>query len=347
MLPDEVRQRIHEEWLDWQGLGCSIAELSHRGDYFREVLQQCEKNFRSLLNLPNDYHVMFLHGGAQTQFALLPMNLLGKNNRADYLTYGFWAKRAYLEAKRYGDLQLVDIRTSNTPYAIDEQIEHWNLREDIAYVHCCTNETIEGIRLNHIPKLNAPLVADMSSDLLIHPIDIKQFKLVYGCVQKNLGIAGLSFVIIHESLFHQAMLLTPNTLSYTKQAYEHSLYNTPNTFGCYVTGLVLEWVQKEGGLSVMAKRSQQKATLIYELIDQYPEVFVNNVHPDYRSLSNIIFHLPSEEKEEAFIKGAEQRGLLFLQGHRLLGGIRVSIYNAMPVEGVQALAEYMKEFAVQ
>ncbi len=343
MLPLEVREQAHREWFNWNNTGVSVAELSHRDPAFRELLDEINTNLRQLMQIPANYKILYLQGGAQGVFAGVPMNLLGgKNKQADYLTYGLWSRKAAMEAERYGDIKAQELCTEAEPFILRGD---WQPTPGAAYLHYCTNETIDGMRFVGLPETEAPLVADMSSDFLSEPVDVERFGVIYGCAQKNLGTAGITLVIVREDLLGHAMPEVPSILNWEVQASMDSLYNTLPTFAVYVTGLVVKWVMQRGGLEAMAAHNQRQAAVLYNTIEELGGFYHSKVAPEFRSLMNVPFFLPNEELEQLFLVEAKQQGLLFLKGHRTRGGIRASIYNAMPDEGVKLLAEFMRDFA--
>lgn len=344
MVPEPVHQRIQEDWFNWQNSNIPVIEIGHRTDDFLALMEKTEQNLRHLLNIPANYNILFLQGGARGQFALVPMNLLGKNHQADYLVYGLWSEQACLEAQKYGDINRINILQSTDQLGITDQSE-WSLNANAAYLHYCSNETISGMCLKNLPKSDSPLVADMSSDILSKPIDVSQFGLIYACFQKNLGIAGLTLIILRDNLLNQSIIETPSVFNYCNQCHEHSLYNTLPTFSYYVMSLIIEWMQQEGGITAIALRNQEKADMLYRIIDHYGDFYLNSIDPLYRSLMNVTFSLKNKNMERQFLLEAEQHGLLYLKGHPSFGGLRASIYNAMPIEGVAALATFMRIFA--
>ena len=345
MLPEAVLQRAQQEMLDWHNTGMSVMELGHRGDLFAEVIHNTEADLRALMDIPSHYAVLFLPGGASLQFSAIPMNLLGDKNTADYVDTGIWSKKAIEEGKRYGDMQVIpgvvlkDGLTAITPFA------DWQRNTEAAWLHYTPNETIEGIEFQWIPETGGvPLVADMTSCILSQPVDVTRFGMIYAGAQKNLGQAGLTVVIIREDLLNTTAALPPSPLHYYVQAKNHSMYNTPPTYAWYMTGLVLEWMKQEGGLAAFDRASRTKSEKLYSYIDSHSEFYLNRVHPSCRSRMNVPFSLANESLTETFLQESEQAGLTYLRGHRLAGGLRASIYNAMPEAGVDALIAFMKDF---
>jgi phosphoserine aminotransferase len=341
MLPAEVLSRAGDEILDWHGSGMSVMEMSHRGKEFIAIAADAEKDLRELLAIPSSYKVLFLQGGATLQFAQIPMNLLRGKGKADYVSTGEWSKKAIKEAKQYCDAHIAaSSEDKNFTYAPKQ----WNVRKDAAYVHYCSNETIGGVEFHTVPSHgDIPLVADASSHFLSRPIDVAKFGLIYAGAQKNVGPAGLTIVIVREDLLGNVAKGTPSILDYKAQAEADSMLNTPATYSIYVAGLVFKWLKALGGVAAMEKKNIQKAKLLYDYLDTTP-FYRNPVAKEDRSRMNIPFTLHDAKLDEEFLKGATKQGMVQLKGHRSVGGMRASIYNAMPLEGVQRLVEYMKEF---
>lgn len=343
-LPTAVLEKAQHELLDWQGKGLSIMEMSHRSQDFVAVAEKAEADLRTLLNIPENYKVLFLQGGASLQFSAIPLNLLGKNAKADYINTGIWSEKAYKEAKRYGDIHAVDALTRiDGKHAITTQ-DTWNLSSDAAYVHYADNETIGGIQFASIPDVEVPLVSDFSSSILSAPLDVSKFGLIYAGAQKNIGPAGLTIVIVREDLLDQSKAEIPSILKYADQAKNGSMVNTPATYSWYLSGLVFEWLLAQGGVEGIHQLNQQKAELLYGYIDG-SGFYQNPIVKENRSIMNIPFTLADEGLEKTFLVEAEQQHLLNLAGHRSVGGMRASIYNAVPLQGVQALVEFMQDFA--
>ena len=343
MLPAEALSRAGDEMLDWHGSGAGVMEMSHRGKEFMSIAAQTERDLRELLSIPAGYKVLFLQGGASLQFAQVPMNLLRGKGKADYVVTGEWSKKAVKEAKLYCD---VGIAASSEDKNFTYAPKKWQVRKDAAYVHYCSNETIGGVEFHEIPKTEIPLVSDASSHFLSRPLDVSRFGLIYAGAQKNAGPAGLTFVIVREDLIGQAQKGTPTVMDYKLQADAESMLNTPATYAIYVAGLVFKWLKQQGGLPAIEKKNIEKAGLLYDYLDR-SEFFHNPVAKEDRSRMNVPFTLKDPKLDEAFLKGAAARGMVQLKGHRSVGGMRASIYNAMPLEGVQSLVEYMKEFEAQ
>ena len=344
MLPQEVMERIRRELADWQESGMSILEMPFDCEEFRYIAQRAHDELRVLLRLPENYHILFMQGGAYGHFALLAMNLLGKNSRAGYVQSGHWSTRAIDEAARYGT---IDIIAGSKQSGFDHipPFAEWRLAAESAYCHITTNETADGVQFQQLPDTGAvPLVADVTSDFLTRRMEINRFGMLYASAQKSCGVAGLTIVIIREELLDQAMAITPAVFNYGMQARSGSRINTPPIFSLYVAGLMFSWMLAAGGVDVMERRSRRKAATLYDVIDA-DELYSTHVVPSDRSLVNVCFQLPDAELESGFLAGAEERGLLNLKGHGAVGGIRASLYNAMPQAGAEALAAYMQEFS--
>ena len=340
MLPAEVLARAGDEMLDWHGTGMSVMEMSHRGKEFISIADEAEADLRELLAIPSSYKVLFLQGGATLQFAQVPLNLLHGKGKADYVVTGEWSKKAIKEAKKYCDAAVAaSSEDRNFTYAPKD----WRVRADAAYVHYCSNETIGGVEFHSAPKVSVPLVADASSHFLSRPVDVASYGLLYAGAQKNAGPAGLTFVIVREDLIGKAEKSTPTVMDYKLQADADSMLNTPATYAMYVAGLVFKWLKQLGGLSAIERINIEKAKLLYDYLDG-SRFFRNPVAKEDRSRMNVPFTLANPALDAEFLKGAETRGMVQLKGHRSVGGMRASIYNAMPLEGVQRLVEYMKEF---
>ncbi len=346
MLPDEVLSRAGDEMLDWHGTGMCVMEMSHRGPEFGSIAADAEKDLRGLLAVPSHYKVLFLQGGATQQFAQIPMNLLDGRGKADYVLTGEWSSKAAKEAKAYGDVAIAaSAEDRNFTYAPAQGL--WKVRPDATYVHYCSNETIGGVEFHWVPKVrDVPLVVDASSHFLSRAMDIEKFGLVYAGAQKNVGPAGLTIVIVREDLIGRARKGTPSVMDYRLQSEAGSMLNTPPTYSIYIAGLVFKWLKRVGGLAEMEQRNIAKAKLLYDAIDS-SGLFRNPVEKRDRSRMNIPFTLADARLDDEFLKGASARGMVQLKGHRSVGGMRASIYNAMPIEGVQGLVEYMKEFEMR
>ncbi len=343
-LPEPVLRQAASEMLDWQGSGMSVMEMSHRGQEFMGILARTQALLRELLAIPDHYKVLFLQGGGIGENAIVPMNLLRGRRGADHVLTGEWTRRTIEEARRYGEVNVAASAEANGYTAVPPR-NTWQLREDAAYVHICANETIGGLEYHWTPDTgDVPLVADMSSNILSRPVDVARYGLIYGGAQKNIGPAGLTLVIVREDLLGQAMKVTPSAFNYTEQAANDSMLNTPPTYAIYIAGLVFQWIKDQGGLAAMAARNQAKSELLYRYIDG-SGFYANRIDPGSRSRMNVVFTLRDPALDAAFLKGAEARGLVQLKGHRVAGGMRASLYNAMPLEGVQALIDHMRDFA--
>jgi phosphoserine aminotransferase len=343
MLPESVLKQAQEEMLDWHESGMCVAEMSHRGKEFMAIAAEAEADLRDLLAVPSNYKVLFLQGGASLQFAMVPMNLMRGMESADYINTGSWSKKAIAEARHFGNANVVATTEAEKFSRAPAQAE-LSLAGDAAYVHYTPNETIEGVEFPYVPAVgDKPLVADMSSTLLSRPIDVSRFGLIYAGAQKNIGPAGLTIVIVRDDLIGQPLAGTPTMLNYKIHVDNDSMYNTPPTYAWYLAGLVFKWLKGLGGLDAMAEVNRRKAGLLYEAIDA-SDFYTNPVQPASRSWMNVPFTLPSPELDDVFLKEAKSHGLVTLKGHRSVGGMRASIYNAMPEEGVQALVAFMKEF---
>lgn len=345
MLPQAVLERAQTEMLDWHGTGMSVMEMSHRGKEYIQIAETAEADLRELLAIPTHYKVLFLQGGASSQFAMVPLNLLRGKTQADYVNTGAWSKKAIEEAGRYAQVNVVASSKSSNFSHVPPQAE-WNLNADAAYVHYTPNETIGGVEFGWIPETGAvPLVADMSSTLLSRPLPIEKFGLIYAGAQKNIGPAGLTIVIVREDLLGLALPQTPTMFNYAAHAKEGSMLNTPPTYAWYIAGLVFQWLKQLGGLEGMAAINQRKAAQLYAAIDNSGGFYRNPVALDSRSWMNVPFILKDAALDEPFLKAAKAAGLTTLKGHRSVGGMRASIYNAMPEAGVAALVSFMQDFA--
>ena len=340
-LPLEVLEEAQKEFLDFAGTGMSVTEISHRNKKFEEIVNEGSALLRELLNIPDDYAVIFVQGGASQQFAAVPLNLMHKG-KADYVVTGNFAKKAFQEGKIYGDAACVASSEDKT-YTYIPDVKEIPFREDTDYVHICANNTIFGTRYVEFPETKAPLVADMSSDILSREIDVKKFGVIYAGAQKNLAPAGVTLVIAKRDLIQDPLPICPTMLKWKVQDENNSLYNTPPCFSIYIATLVLRRLKKLGGIKAINEVNEYKAGLLYDFIDN-SSFYSNHVEKKYRSIMNVPFVTPDKDLDAAFIKGASEHGLVSLKGHRLVGGMRASIYNAMPVEGVKALIEYMKQF---
>lgn len=344
VLPEAVLQQARDEIMDWRGTGMSVMEMSHRGKDFMSIADRAEVALRQLLQIPDHYKVLFLQGGATTQFSMIPMNLLPRGASADYIDSGIWAGKAIKEARRIGAEVRVAASSGAQNYMQMPAFSDWDCDESAAYIHYTSNETISGVEFRGEPDIaDVPVVCDMSSNILSRPVDINKFGLIYAGAQKNIGPAGLTIAIIRDDLIGKAAQSVPSMMDYSVYAKHDSMFNTPPTYGWYLAGLVFEWLLEQGGLSVMEVRNQQKADKLYAYIDS-SEYYRNVVNPESRSIMNVTFLLADESKESEFLSQAADNQLMNLKGHRDLGGMRASIYNAMPEAGVDALIEFMKEF---
>ena len=342
-LPEAVLQKAQAELLDWHGKGLSVMEMSHRSDDYVAIAEKAEQDLRDLLAIPSNYKVLFLQGGASQQFAQIPLNLLPEDGIADYVDTGIWSKKALEEARRFGNVNVAASAKAYDYFAIPGQND-WKLSKDAAYLHYTSNETIGGLQFDWVPDLgDVPLVVDMSSDILSRPIDVSQFGMIYAGAQKNIGPSGLVVAIVREDLLGKARSICPTMLDYKVAADNGSMYNTPATFSWYLSGLVFEWLKEQGGVEEMERRNRVKQELLYGAIDA-SEFYTNPIAKNARSWMNVPFRLADEKLDKAFLAGAEARGLLNLKGHRSVGGMRASIYNAVGLDAVQALVGYMAEF---
>ena len=343
VLPKEVLQQVQNELVDWHGSGMSVMEMSHRGKEFMGIAAEAEADLREIMGIPANYKVLFLQGGASTQFSMIPMNLLRGKTGADYLNTGEWSKKAIKEAKKYCSVNVVaSSEDKNFSYAPEQSA--WKLNPDAAYVHYTSNETIGGVEMFWTPEVGTvPLVVDMSSHILSRPIDVSKFGLIYAGAQKNIGPAGLTIIIVRDDLIGQTVAGTPTMMDYKTHAENESMYNTPPTFAMYVAGLVFKWIKARGGLAAMEQFNTEKAALLYDCLNA-SSLYTCPTARENRSRMNVPFTLKDAALDEEFLKGAKTLGLLQLKGHRSVGGMRASIYNAMPMEGVQALVDYMQAF---
>jgi phosphoserine aminotransferase len=343
-LPEEVLKQAAEEMLDWHGCGQSVMEMSHRGKEFIGIAAQAEADLRELMGIPANYKVLFLQGGATLQFEMIPINLLRGKPTADYVHTGEWAKKAIKAAKNFCTVNVVaSSEDKNFTYAPAQA--DWKLSKDAAYVHYTANETIGGVEFHWTPDTGeVPLVCDMSSNILSRPVDVAKYGLIYAGAQKNIGPAGLTIVIVRDDLIGKAVPTPPTMLDYKIHADAESMYNTPPTYAMYIAGLVFQWIKRNGGLAAMERRNVEKAALLYDYLDS-TDFYRNPVNKNDRSRMNVPFTLKDAGLDEEFLKGAKARGMVQLKGHRSVGGMRASIYNAMSIEGVRALVDYMKEFA--
>jgi len=344
MLPEAVIKKASEEMLEWNDEGMSVMEMSHRGKAFMSIASKAEANLRTLMSIPDNYKVLFLQGGASQQFAAIPLNLLGDKKTADYVNTGMWSKKAIAEAKRFCDVNVV-ATSEGSGFTTIPEFSTWKLNPDAAYVHYTPNETIGGVEFDYIPDTgDVPLIADMSSTILSRPIDVSKFGMIYAGAQKNVGPAGLTIVIIRDDLIGHAAESTPAMLNYKTHADNDSMYNTPPTYSWYLAGLVFEWLLEQGGLEGIGKFNKNKSEKLYAAIDD-SDFYANPVEVRYRSWMNVPFTLKNADLDAAFLEGAVKKGLATLKGHRSVGGMRASIYNAMPQEGIDTLVDFMNDFA--
>jgi len=342
-LPQSVLQQAAHDMMDWHGSGMSVMEMSHRGPEFTEILAQTQSLIRNLLKVPDNYVVLLLQGGAIAENAIVPMNLIGKTGKADYVVSGVWSEKSMKEAGKYGQIHLA-ASSQDSGFLSMPQQSSWKLSAQAAYVHMCSNETIGGVECHWTPDTgNVPLVADMSSNIMSGPLDVDRYGLIYAGAQKNMGPSGVTLVIARRDLLGHALPATPSAFNYQLQADNDSMYNTPPTYAIYIMGLVLQHIKEQGGLSAMKVHNQRKADLLYEFLD-HSRMFTNRVARDDRSRMNVTFFLKDESLNAAFLQGAEKEGMVQLRGHRSAGGMRASIYNAMSIESVQRLRDYMHRF---
>lgn len=345
MLPAEVLKLAQQELCNWQGLGTSVMEISHRGKEFIQVAEAAEQDFRDLLNIPSNYKVLFCHGGGRGQFAGVPLNLLGDKTTADYVDAGYWAASAIKEAKKYCSPNSIDAKVTVDGLRAVKPMSEWQLTPGAAYLHYCPNETIDGIAINETPNFADDVVvaADFSSTILSSPIDVSRYGVIYAGAQKNIGPAGLTLVIVREDLLGKASIACPSILDYSVLDANDSMFNTPPTFAWYLAGLVFKWLKEQGGVAVMDNINQQKADLLYGVIDN-SGFYRNDVAAANRSRMNVPFQLADSALDKLFLEESFAAGLHALKGHRVVGGMRASIYNAMPLAGVKALTDFMQDF---
>lgn len=342
-LPEEVLVRASKELVEYGSSGQSVMEMSHRSKEYEAIINKCEADLRELMKIPDNYKVLFLQGGASTQFAMAPLNLMNGSNEADYVMTGMWAKKAVKEAARYGKVNIVASSEDKT-FSYIPEIPKEKLNPNADYFYVCYNNTIYGTVFKELPELgDVPVVADFSSCFLSEPVDVSKFGIIFAGAQKNFGPAGVTVVIIREDLIGKARDITPTMLNYQTHSENGSMFNTPPTYTIYVCGLVLEWLKEQGGLEAMQKRNVAKAKLLYDFLDS-SKLFKGTVRPDSRSLMNVPFVTGNEELDKKFVAEAKAAGFINLKGHRSVGGMRASIYNAMPIEGVEKLVAFMKKF---
>lgn len=346
ILPLPVLKQVQKELLNYNGTGMSVIEMSHRSSHFQNIIEEASDLLRELMCIPENYDILFLQGGASLQFSMVPFNLMTEHKRAGYVHTGSWSKKALQEAKKVGEVEVI-ASSEKEGFSTIPQIDTLKIHTKLDYVHITTNNTIEGTKYIEIPEIkDIPLVADMSSNILSEEYDVTKFGLIYAGAQKNLGPAGLTIAIIKKDLIGRAPATCPTMLNYETYSKNNSLYNTPPSFSIYVAKLVLEWLKEQGGVSAMEEQNRKKAALLYNFLDE-STLFTSPVDPMYRSLMNIPFTTPSNALNEQFLQKAKTLGLVTLKGHRSVGGMRASIYNAMPIEGVQKLVDYMKDFELE
>ena len=345
MLPVDVMKKAQSEFLNFANTGSSVMELSHRSKEFITVAEKAEADLRNLMAIPENYKVLFCHGGGRGQFSAVALNLLGENKKADYIVTGAWSKSAAEEASHYGDINVINVIDNTDGIQRVKPSNEWPISKDAAYVHYCPNETVDGIEIFQVPNTgDIPLVADMSSTILSREFDVSKFGLIYAGAQKNIGPSGLTLVIAREDLLGNAHIDTPSIMNYQILANNGSMYNTPPTYAWYLAGLVFEWLLAQGGVSAIADINAKKAQLLYDYVDE-SDFYQNSITQENRSLMNIPFWLIDDTYSADFLIQAQEHGLTALKGHRMVGGMRASIYNAMPIAGVQALVDFMKKFA--
>jgi len=342
MLPKEVLLKIQSELIEYEKSKASVMEISHRGVDFMEAAEKSENDFRELLDIPDNYKVLFLQGGASAQFSMVPINLLRGGSKANYANTGHWSVKAIAEAKRYCNVNICTDGTDNN-FTDIEEFENWSIDEEASYLHYTPNETIAGLEFDYIPEVEMPIAADMSSTILSRPIDVSKYGVIYAGAQKNIGPSGLTIVIVREDLIGDVVKGQPKLFDYSTQANNDSMFNTPATFPWYAAGRVFEWLKEQGGLKAMQKINKTKAETLYKAIDN-SDFYSNPVSIKYRSWMNIPFLLAEENLNSKFLEQSKDAGLLALKGHRSVGGMRASIYNAMPQEGVDALISFMNDF---
>ncbi|TPV41113.1 3-phosphoserine/phosphohydroxythreonine transaminase [Bacillus dicomae] len=346
ILPLPVLEKVQKELVNYNGTGMSIMEMSHRSSYFQNIIDEAGSLLRELMNIPDEYEVLFLQGGASLQFSMIPLNLMNTYKKSGYVLTGSWSKKALQEAEKVGDVHVI-ASSEQEKFSTIPKLDGLLSDEKLDYIHITTNNTIEGTKYIDIPHVDkVPVVADMSSNILSERYEVSKFGLIYAGAQKNLGPAGLTIAIIKRDLIGGADRSCPTMLNYETYSKNNSLYNTPPSFSIYVTKLVLEWLKEQGGVSAIEEQNRMKSSLLYNFLDE-SKLFTSPVDPTYRSLMNIPFTTPSEELNNQFLQKAKARGFVTLKGHRSVGGMRASIYNAMPAHGVQQLVNYMKEFELE
>lgn len=346
MLPESVLNLAADEMLDYKGTGESVMEMSHRSPEFEAIINEAEALIRELMDIPENYKVLFLQGGASTQFSAIPLNFMNGSNKADFVVSGSWSKKAAAEAARYGDVKIV-ASSEDENFSRVPDMDKSTFRKDADYFYICLNETIQGNIMRNLPDTgDVPLIADISSCFLSEPIDVSRFGMLFGGAQKNIAPAGLTICIIREDLLGNARDITPTMLNYETMAKKKSMYNTPPCWNIYMCGLVMKWIKNLGGLAEMKRRNEAKAKILYDALDE-SDMFRGTVRKQDRSLMNVPFVTDSDELNKEFIKGCAENGMINIKGHRSVGGMRASIYNAMPIQGVEKLVEYMKQFEIE
>jgi len=342
-LPLAVLEQAASEMLDWRGCGMSVMEMSHRGREFTEIHETALADLRELLNVPSNYRILFMQGGGLGQNAIVPMNLMRGASTADFAVCGAWSQKSAREAQKYAQVNVV-ASTEADGFTSVPAFSEWQFSKNAAYLHICTNETINGVEMFDLPQTgDVPLVADASSHLLSRPFDVNRYGVIFGGAQKNIGIAGLTIVVVREDLLDRALPICPTAFEWKTVSANNSLYNTPPTYPIYLAGLVLKWLKQLGGLEAIERINIEKARLLYDAIDA-SDFYIGRVQKAFRSRMNVPFYLADESRNADFLAGAQARGLLQLKGHKSVGGMRASIYNAVPIEGVKTLVDYMKEF---
>jgi phosphoserine aminotransferase len=345
-LPQAVMEKAQAEFVHWNNLGTSVMEISHRSKEFIQVAKEAEQDLRDLMQIPDNYKVLFCQGGARAQFSAVPLNLLGQAKKATYIDAGYWAESAIREAKKYCEVDVFDAKVENSGLLAVKPAKGWQIDAESAYVHFCPNETIDGIEINDLPETDIPIVADMSSNILSKTIDVSRYGVIYAGAQKNIGPAGICIAIVRDDLLDFAHQMLPSVLNYKVLAENDSMFNTPPTFAWYLSGLVFKWLKAQGGVKAMELINREKSQLLYGCIEQ-SSFYQSRIHPDNRSRMNVPFQLVRSDLDNLFLEQAQAKGLVALKGHRAVGGMRASIYNAMPLEGVKALVAFMQEFAAE
>lgn len=343
MIPNVVLKQVQEELLNWNNSGRSVMELSHRSPEFASIAESSENTLRELMSIPDNYHVLYCHGGGSGQFSAIPLNLIEKSQSADYVVSGHWSELAAAEASKYCHVNVIDIRHNVEGKDALLSANDWQLSDNASYLFVCPNETISGLEIHDLPQTDKPIIADMPSSILSRPLDVAKYGVIYAGAQKNIGPAGLTLVIVRDDLLDKVKHTVPAIFDYKTLVEKSSMVNTPPTFAWYIAGLVFNWLKNIGGIEVIYNTNLEKAKLLYEAIDQ-SSLFINNVHSDNRSIMNVVFNLENKEITHQFIERADNAGFYALKGHQSVGGIRASIYNAMPLAGVQSLVQFMKDF---